>query len=61
MNEPIFEFDTCDPLLPVSDSMAVGMNGHIRMRFSENMAMDMNTGEMHFTTPWKLSDDEKDD
>ncbi|MCR5136692.1 MAG: hypothetical protein K6C12_06295 [Oscillospiraceae bacterium] len=52
MNEPIFEFDTCDPLLPVSDSMAVGMNGHIRMRFSENMAMDMNTGEMHFTTPY---------
>ena len=58
MNDPIFDIDSFDPLFPISDDMAVDSNGHFKVRFSENMAMDMDTGEMHFITPWKNPDEE---
>ncbi len=61
MSDPIFDFDSFDPMFPISDNMAVDMNGHFKMRFSDNMAMDMDTGKMHFTTNWSQPDADDDD
>jgi len=38
---------------PIFDS-----DGNMMMRMSENMAMDMDSGELHFTSNWS---DEEDD
>ena len=52
MNNPIFEADSFAPLFPVSDNMAMDLNGHFKVRLSDTVAMDMDSGEMRFTTPW---------
>ncbi len=59
MNNPIFDFNCNDLLMPVSDNIAMGLNGNIHLKVSPNMAVDMNTGELHFTTQWD-SDGETD-
>lgn len=56
MSDPIFPLDTWEPCFPVDENVAVDLNGHFKMRVGENMAMDMDTGEMHFTTPWPSED-----
>lgn len=38
--------------------MAVDSEGNFMMRMSDNMAMDMDTGDIHFISGW--SDDEDD-
>lgn len=48
MSDPIFDLDRFDPMFPISDSMAVDLNGHFKMRFSDNMAMDMDTRKIYF-------------
>lgn len=37
-------------------NMAIDSDGDLMMRMSDNMAMDMETGEMHFISGW--SDEE---
>ncbi len=39
--------------------MAIDMNGDLMMSISDNMAMDMNTGELHITSPWHSENDEE--
>ena len=61
MSEPIFNVDNWDPLFPISDDMAVDSKGRFKVRISDNMAMDMDTGEMHFTTHWAEADESDED
>ncbi len=60
MSDPIFDLDTWEPMLKVSKDLRVDTKGNFSMRMGENMAMDLDTGKMHFTTPWP-SDDESGD
>lgn len=60
MTNPIFDLDNWEPMFKISDDVAVDSKGNFKMRMGENMAMDMDTGKMQFTTPWQ-SDDESDD
>lgn len=39
--------------------MAIDSDGDMLMRMGDNMAMDIDTGELHFISGW--SDDEDDD
>ena len=60
MSDPIFDIDSWNPMFRISDDMAVDMDGRFAVRMGDNMAMDWDTGEMHFTTPWGSSDDTDD-
>ena len=56
---PIFNYDNGDFHLTASRQYKIDSNGDLHMRVSDNMSLDMNTGEMHFTSGW-LDDDDDD-
>jgi len=39
--------------------MGIDSSGDLHMRMGDNMSLDMNTGEMYFTSGW-LDDDDDD-
>ena len=49
---PIFNYDNSNYIWPTSDNMGIDSNGDLHKRMSDNMSLDMNTGEMHFTSGW---------
>lgn len=55
---PIFNYDNGDYIWPTSDNMGIDSNGDLHMRMGDNMSLDMNTGEMHFTSGWLDDDDD---
>lgn len=61
MSDPIFDLDNWKPMFKISKDMAVDSDGNFSMLMGENMAMDMDSGEMHFTTSWGLDNDSDDD
>ena len=62
MSNPVFDLDDdFKPMFRLSKDAAVDFDGHFKMRMGDNMAMDMDTGEMHFTTSWSSDDDCDDD
>lgn len=36
--------------------MAIDSDGDMLMRMGDNMAMDMETGDLHFTSDWSVDD-----
>ena len=60
MSKNFFDFEDDDFGMSISDNMAVDSEGNFMMRMSDNMAMamDMDTGDIHFISGW--SDDEDD-
>ena len=56
MSNPVFDLDSWDPLFKVSDDMAVDMDGNWSVRIGDGLAMDMDTGDIHFTTSWSSDD-----
>ncbi len=61
MNDPIFDIDNWEPMFKISEDMAVDSKGNFSMRIGDNMVMDMDSGEMHFTTSWGSDEDSDDD
>ena len=53
MTNPVFDLDSWEPMFPIGDDMAVDSKGHFKLRMGDGMAMDMDTGEVSFTTPWR--------
>ena len=56
MSKPLFDFDDGDFLFKNGDT-AFDSDGNMMMRMSDNMAMDMDSGELHLTPSW--DDDDK--
>ena len=63
MKNPIWDIDDGDFLFRTSGNMAINSNGHMMMRMSDNMAMDMDSGDIHIVLSWSRdqSDDEEYD
>lgn len=61
MKDPIWDIESLEPFVPVSDQFALGLDGRMRMRVNDNLSMDMESGELHFTTPWTVPDDGGED
>ena len=59
MSKHFFDYDNGDYVHSISDNMAIGADGNMMMRMSDNMAMDMDSGELHFVSSW--NNDEEDD
>ena len=56
MRDPVFNLDNWEPMFPIGDGMAVDSEGNFKIRMGDNLAMDMDTGELSFTSPWASSD-----
>ncbi len=41
--------------------MAMDSDGNLMMRMSDNMAIDLDTGDIHMISSWSQDNDEKDD
>ena len=57
MKTPILDIESGELLYPVSDKLALDLEGRIRMRVNDNLSMDMESGELRFTTPWTVPED----
>lgn len=58
MSKPIFDYDDGDFIFNTSGNIGFDSDGDIMMRISDNMAMDMSSGELHLVSSW--SEDNKD-
>lgn len=56
MTKQFFDYDDGDFAHTISDNMAMDSGGNLLMRMGNNMAMDMDSGELHIISDW--SDDE---
>lgn len=59
MHKPIFDLEDGDFVFRTSENMGMDSKGNMMMRISDNMAMELDSGELHFTSSW--GDDEDDD
>ena len=59
--KPIFDIDDGDFLFEASDNIAYDTHGNMMMRIGDNMAMDMEDGELHFVSGWSSSLFDDDD
>ena len=56
-NSPIFDLDDDDFVFPLSNDMAMDSNGDLMIRLGSNMALDLESGDLHMVMGW---DDEED-
>lgn len=54
MCNPIFDYDDGDFIYQTSGNMGIDSDGDLHMRMGDNMSMDMDTGELHFNSDWKM-------
>lgn len=57
MGKLFFDFNDDDFAMPASDNMAIDSKGNLNVRMSDNMAMDMKTGEVHLISGWNKKDE----
>lgn len=57
MSKNFFDYDNGDFAHTISDNMAIDSDGDLLMRMGNNMAMDMETGDLHFISDWSDEDD----
>ena len=58
MAKPIFDLEDGDFIFSTSGNLGFDSDGNMMMRILENMAMNMDSGELHFVSSW---DDGEDD
>ena len=58
MGKHFFDFEDGDFAFSISDIMAMDSDGDLMMRMGNNMAMDMDTGDIHMISSWPNDDDE---
>lgn len=52
MSGSFFDYETGEFVYAVSDDMAINSDGGLLMRMGDDMAMDMETGELHIVSGW---------
>lgn len=58
MSKQILDFDDGDLIFTTSGNIGFDSDGNMMLKMSDNMAMDMDSGEIHFVSSW---DEEKDE
>lgn len=59
MRKHIFDFEDGDFAFTVSDKMSMDSDGNLMMRVGNNMAMDMDSGDIHLTSSWTDNEDDE--
>ncbi len=60
MGKRFFDYEDGDFAHTLSNNMAINSDGDMLMRMGNNLAMDMETGDLHFISGWSNDDDEDD-
>ena len=58
MGKHFFDYDDGNFAHTISDNMTIDSGGDLLMRMGDNMAMDMDTGDIHMISSWPNDDDE---
>lgn len=56
-NSPIFDLDDDDFVFPLSNDMAMDSNGDLMIRLGGNMALDLESGDLHMVMGWDGEED----
>ena len=48
----IFDFSKGGSIMPMNDNMGMDTDGNLHVSVGDNCSMDMNSGEIHFTSSW---------
>ena len=59
MGKHFFDYEDDDFACSISDNIAIDSDGDLLIRRGDDMAMDMDSGELHIISGW--SNDEDDD
>lgn len=59
MGKHFFDYEDDDFACSISDNIAIDSDGDLLIRMEDDMAMDMDSGELHIISGW--SNDEDDD
>ena len=58
MSRNIFDYEKGNFATLISDTMAMDPNGDLFIRMGENMAMDLETGDLHCTSGWETQEED---
>lgn len=61
MRKSFFDYNDCDFVYPVSESMAIDSDGNFLLRMDDYTAMDMRSGKLHFISGWSKDEEDYDD
>lgn len=53
----IFDYDDGDFIHSTGGNTGIDDEGHMHMRMGDNMSMDMDSGDIHFTSGWPDDND----
>lgn len=53
-----FDYNDGDYIFNTSCNIGFDTDGHMMMRMTDTMAMDMENGEIHFVSSWPSDDDD---
>ena len=59
MGKHFFDYDNGDFAHTLSDNIAIDSNGNLMTRMGDNMAMDMDSGELHIVSGWPNDEDDE--
>lgn len=59
MSNLIWDIDDDNFIFELSNNMAMDSNGNMMMRMSDNTAMDIDSGDIHFTSPWNNEENDE--
>lgn len=58
MGKHFFDYEGGNFAYSISDNMAINSDGDLLMRMGTNMAIDMNSGELHIISGWPNDEDD---
>ncbi|MBQ9238140.1 MAG: hypothetical protein IJ191_02330 [Treponema sp.] len=56
----IFDYSDGDFIMPMNGNLGMDSGSNLHMRMGDNCSMDMESGDLHFTSPWKRTDNTND-
>ena len=59
MGKMFFDYDNGDFGFSISDNIGMDSDGKMMLRMSDNMAMDMDSGDIHMISSWSTDDDDE--
>lgn len=57
MSKHFFDYEDGDFVHSISDNMAIDSVGNLMIRISEHLAVNMDSGDIHYTSSWDTNED----
>ncbi len=60
MGKHFFDFENDDFWFAISNNIAMDSDGNMMMRMSDNMAMNLDSGDIHIISSWSNDNEDED-